>query len=286
MIENWERDDGFAYSQDVLEHVKKLHHIQFRDAATTLHCMNRHALAIEAEKWIYNDPPENWLRSFVSRYDLHLTYGIRVDSNRIGSCNRDGLRNFMIQHQQLINSYNKCNVWNADETSCENRKKLCKVVANHPLPIVPNDVSQMHITAMCAINGVYDKMQPFFILPNLQNIPNDLSDLTGYATFASSFNGWMTEATFYAWSIHFCHHLSCYRATFPGTMIGNQRVLFILDGHSSRISAFALLYLKQHYVDVLILPSHTTHILQPFDVVVAHSLKACIRKICQNMQSL
>ena len=46
-----------------------------------------------------------------------------------------------------------------------------------------------------------------------------------------------------------------------------------MDGHPSRQCPLALLLLRKARVDVLILPSHTTHVLQLFDVGLASALK-------------
>ena len=49
-----------------------------------------------------------------------------------------------------------------------------------------------------------------------------------------------------------------------------KRHLLILDGHKSHINLDILLKAKEHGIDMISLPSHTSHELQPFD-------KACFR---------
>ena len=46
-----------------------------------------------------------------------------------------------------------------------------------------------------------------------------------------------------------------------------------MDGHSSRENAFAIHLLKEAKIEVLIIPSHTSHVLQMFDVSLASPLK-------------
>ncbi len=48
----------------------------------------------------------------------------------------------------------------------------------------------------------------------------------------------------------------------------NAPRLLILDGHNSHTTAAFLEYAKEHDIEVLCLPSHTTHWLQPCDVGV------------------
>ncbi|OHT01014.1 DDE superfamily endonuclease containing protein [Tritrichomonas foetus] len=187
--------------------------------------------------------------------------------------------NFMNQHQVLLKSFNPALIFNADETGIENKRMLLKLVTMYNNnPHIPLNRNELHITATGAFNSIGKAFPLFITLPAVKNLPQDCSDLIHEATFSSTCNGWQTSGSFYAFAVHFCHHLSIYRLTLPNN-ISMSPALLILDGHSSRLNKSALLYLIQHNVQILILPSHTTHLLQPFDVIVAHSLKSKYRKI-------
>ena len=54
----------------------------------------------------------------------------------------------------------------------------------------------------------------------------------------------------------------------------NEHFLLIVDGHKSRESFLAELLLYLFNIDLLILPSHSIHLLQPFGIAVASPLKA------------
>lgn len=56
----------------------------------------------------------------------------------------------------------------------------------------------------------------------------------------------------------------------------------IVDCHGSRVSSFAIEYLKIFNITLITLLAHTTHILQPFDITVAKSLKSYINKFHYN----
>ena len=47
----------------------------------------------------------------------------------------------------------------------------------------------------------------------------------------------------------------------------------MMDGHSSRECPLALMLLRRANVEVLIFPSHITHVIQMFDVGIAAPLK-------------
>ena len=51
-----------------------------------------------------------------------------------------------------------------------------------------------------------------------------------------------------------------------------------LDGHKSRINSMAIEFLYQNYVRVIILPAHSSHITQPFDVAIAAPFKMELRR--------
>ena len=88
----------------------------------------------------------------------------------------------------------------------------------------------------------------------------------------------MTNFLWDSFILFFAHDISRYRLELPPD-IRNQEMVLIVDCHVSRISSFAVEYLKLFNIILNILPPHTTHILQPFDVCVARSLKSNILKL-------
>jgi len=49
-----------------------------------------------------------------------------------------------------------------------------------------------------------------------------------------------------------------------------------MDGYSSHITANVIAYCIEHTIDLLILPPHTSHVLQPLDVSVFSPLKRAL----------
>lgn len=47
--------------------------------------------------------------------------------------------------------------------------------------------------------------------------------------------------------------------------------VLIVDNHSSRLNSYAIEYLIMHRINILTLPVHCTHVLQPIDISVASS---------------
>jgi hypothetical protein len=117
-------------------------------------------------------------------------------------------------------------------------------------------------------------MEPFFLIPELISLPTELLELgmNGKAYISSSPKGWTTRDAFTIWVIHFINFISSYRWKLPRSLRG-EKILLILDGHSSRANPFALTLLRISNIRVLIIPSHTSHIIQMFDVGLASSFK-------------
>lgn len=54
--------------------------------------------------------------------------------------------------------------------------------------------------------------------------------------------------------------------------------VFIVDGHQSHLDLTALDILRAHHVNVITLPPHTTHILQPLDTAFFRAWKAAFKR--------
>ena len=74
------------------------------------------------------------------------------------------------------------------------------------------------------------------------------------------------------WVICFINDVSIYRQSLPPDL-RDKEALLIIDGHSSRENAFAMQLLSNAKINVLVLPSHTSHLLQIFDVSLGSPLK-------------
>lgn len=117
----------------------------------------------------------------------------------------------------------------------------------------------------------------------LQNLPEELKQLTDSAYFASSPSGWVTSKLFLSWRIFFVHTLIAYKLENGMLLKRNNSFKFpcflFLDGHKTRLNSQAIEILYQNNVRVIVFPSHTTHVLQPFDVSLAAPLKNAIRSL-------
>ena len=84
--------------------------------------------------------------------------------------------------------------------------------------------------------------------------------------------GWMDNHLFAQWMDHFLNSL-----TTRGDFSPLQRHLLILDGHKSHISLQVLQKTRAHGLDMISLSSHTSHALQPFNVICFAPFKKAFR---------
>ena len=76
---------------------------------------------------------------------------------------------------------------------------------------------------------------------------------------------WMDSTHFMEWMDHFIHKLEKEEG-----LSQSRRHLLVLDGHKSDMNLDVLIKTKDHGIDMLSLPLHTSHEFQPLD-------KACFR---------
>jgi hypothetical protein len=84
---------------------------------------------------------------------------------------------------------------------------------------------------------------------------------------------WMTSYLFSAWISHFVTSIRRHSVLSP-----EHRHLLILDGHNSHVTLEVARQAKTVGLDLITLPSHTSHALQPLDVSVFKPFKQFFRE--------
>lgn len=185
---------------------------------------------------------------------------------------------------EVLCGVNPMMLFNMDETMINTRKKL-KVLVNSqngvkPLVVKP-DVFP-HITAAVTICASGKYFDPFLLLAN-KHTNTGLEMFDGKCYIGSTLSGWMTKVSFACYALIFVMQLSLYRLTLP-SYLAEESVLLVVDGHSSRLNFEACLLLYYFNVDLLILPGHTSHVMQPFDVSIGSPLKSSLKECLTRKQ--
>ena len=108
-----------------------------------------------------------------------------------------------------------------------------------------------------------------------QEFPRELDDLITKENwrFTQQDAGWISKQGFEGWVDNiFLPHINSTREN------KEDPVLLVMDGHSSRSQADVMQKLRENDVHVLIIPAHTSHILQPLDRGVNKAFKAALNR--------
>ncbi|CAG7730882.1 unnamed protein product [Allacma fusca] len=119
------------------------------------------------------------------------------------------------------------------------------------------------VTFTCAANVQGRFIPPIFVLPKNSRYVGTTSAPIGSLFFKTS-KEWSTTDAFCRWLKHF-RTQAAENCRTP--------ILLILDNHSSHISYLAVKYCMENNIELLTLPPHTTHKLQPLDVSFFSPLK-------------
>lgn len=120
---------------------------------------------------------------------------------------------------------------------------------------------------MLSHNTIGHYPSPFIIIPDLKNCPDDINEFITLLKIwsCSTESGWQNGDSFLPWTINFINWLSENRIKLY-RKIQNQKAILIIDGHSSHENPISLYIMKINNIDMLVLPAHTIHLLQMFDV--------------------
>lgn len=224
----------------------------------------------------FERPTRSWINANLEKLESKISSARIVDYDRYFACTPDIITLFFSSLEKCINDVPAPLVFGADELSLEPTLKKKFIVPENIPEFISRDVPNQipHISVMFSHNITGEKIPPFVILPNIQNCPNEIQRPISFGQIwcASTQSGWQNRNSFLLWVINFVNWVSAFRHTLDKS-IQNSKAILILDGHTSRENPIAIYILHIHNIDTLVLPAHTTHLLQMFDVVLAKPFK-------------
>ena len=227
-------------------------------------------------------PSPAWLCRFADRHGLHSVLAREMEESRHFGCDKGVILTYFLKFLPLFNKDPRL-IFGADETDMKPSARFHVVCpeAQDGFTTAGEEVLS-HVTAMCCHNAGGVAVPPFLLLSHLRNLPVELRcpDICSpnLCWFGSTEKGYMTEGSFYLWAVLFVTWLTGYRATCLPDQLKSAQVLLIIDGCATHHCPEALDLFSKNNVTVLILPAHTSHLLQAFDVGIASTLKAYFRK--------
>jgi hypothetical protein len=220
-------------------------------------------------------PDDHIIGSICERADLTICPPQTLELARRQSCKHDHVQTFLMRYEELFQRDRRL-IWNADETQLNAMKRFKVICDQGHLPLVTAFEHVPHLTGMASIYSGGVVLAPIVILKNLQHL-RELANRDTHCFFATSTNRWMTKDLWVYYSPILCAQISHYRLLLT-LAVRDEDILLIIDGHKSRLSLLAALIFEMNGIDVLVLPPHSSHLLQMFDVGPVSPIKTAFKE--------
>jgi hypothetical protein len=131
-----------------------------------------------------------------------------------------------------------------------------------------------HLLVLSCIKADGGCIPNFYILKGTYFLKDYVKHYEENAIMAMQPNAWMTKWLFESWISHFINSLK----KGPGIDL-NNRYLLILNGYNCHVTLEVVTLAMNSGLDIVSLPSHTSHALQPLDVSCFKPFKSAFRQI-------
>ena len=224
-------------------------------------------------------PGGGWMRGWKRRHpelSVRTSQALEVARER-GLCEIN-VKSFYNNLEVLYdkNKYSPDRIWNCDETGAHAGKNgggviIARTGARQVHSIVPDQ--REWLSVLVCINATGSSISSFYIFKGKRFGANYIQRCESGATMAMQPRAWMTSYLFSAWISQF---IASIRRN--GVISPDHRHLLILDGHCSHATLEVIQEARSAGLDILTLPSHTSHALQPLDVAVFKPFKQYFRE--------
>lgn len=206
----------------------------------------------------------HWLKDFMRRNGLSLRAPEQTSAARARGFNRISVQKFYDLLGELIEKfhYTADRIYNVDETGittvAKKPSKIVTVRGRRQVGILTSAERGQLVTVEVCMSAAGHYILPLFIFPRVRMKP-ELMDRAPPGSIAEPHaSGWMHTDIFTKWFGHFVTHAHPTAA---------RPVLLILDGHKTHTTNLDVINLaRENHVNILCLPPHCSHRMQPLDV--------------------
>ncbi len=216
---------------------------------------------------------DKWIARFKKRHpEIQTIFARQLEAARRDGASYENVRRWFDAVATLYEQhhYEPSNVWNFDESGFGvGEEQVMKVLAFLDTAMQERVIAgkQEWVTDIECINAAGKALPPLLVFKgeylNTRWLDERLPE--GWF-FATSKNGWTSNTLGLAWLQTVFEPLTREKAA------GHRRLL-IADGHGSHIQADFIAHCMQNDIDLLIMPAHCSHVLQPLDVGVFPTFK-------------
>jgi len=215
---------------------------------------------------------EDWLGGFLKRNpELSIRKPEPTSLGRAVGFNKPQVDAFYNNLRVLIEQHNLTahRVWNVDESGLTTVHTPRNIIAKKGAKQVGKMTSGERgktVTTVCCMSAGGTFVPPMLIFPRKNMAESLMNGAPSGAVGCASPNGWIDGGIFVKWMKHFICHVK------PST---TDKHAIILDGHCSHKTLEVISLARDNGIDLLVLPPHTTHRLQPLDTVFYKPLSDC-----------
>jgi hypothetical protein len=223
---------------------------------------------------------ENWIQRFLDRHDeIKSKVGRKIDYLRTTNTSPAALQTFFQLFSDVVRRHQilSMNIWNFDEVGnaiglCSNQRVIGKADTKRSYTKTPENREWVTVVEACSATGAIIDPLVLFKGKELQsswfpaNTPSNWQFRCTENAFTSNSIGlaWLTEIFL------------------PQTACGAQTRLLLCDNHGSHITVEFMYQCFLNNVQLVYMPPHSSHILQPLDIGVFSALKRHYRKDITN----
>ncbi|KAI4455426.1 hypothetical protein MML48_9g00003656 [Holotrichia oblita] len=220
-------------------------------------------------------PGEDWWLGFKQRHNLSLKKPQLVEVARKKICDPFIINGYFDLLENTINELqleNKLdNIWNLDETAFCSDPSRTKTIGAKGFAATRTSAGsgKENTTVLLACSAAGSKVPPLFIFRG-KNVWTEWISPKGSGfpdtTYAATTNGWMETNVFNNY-----FQKSFLKVANPSP---TNPVLLIYDGHATHINLQLIELAQSNNVTIILLPPHSSHLLQPLDLAVFKSIKS------------
>ena len=209
---------------------------------------------------------KDWIPKFTKRNPrVASIVGRRIESLRVAGTNHTALENFYKLFKEVRDRFKiqTGDIWNMDEQGlglgvCSNTKVLSS--SKKTRTFVKSPQNREWVSVLECISATDRISKPLIIFKGNSLQTSWFEENTPDWTFTTSENGWTSKLIAMRWLTD---------VFLPQTKPdGGRPRMLVMDGHGSHVDVDFMWECKRNNVELVFLPPHSSHVLQPLDLGV------------------
>lgn len=221
---------------------------------------------------------KDWAYSFMKKHKFSLRTPSKTSVARVMGFNKIQIDLYFSNLRNLIEKYKfpSTRIFNMDESGLSTvPNKTPKIVSPRGQKTVGKIVSAERgqtVSIVCCMSAAGLYVPPAIIFPRKRRKPELIDGAPPGSILLTSESGYSNTDLFLEWLVHFQNHVKASE---------EDPALLILDNHTSHTSLKAVLFAREHNIQMLSLSPHSSHKTQPLDRCFFKPLKDFYSQACE-----